>query len=242
MPKRGISQKDRTEILSYEEIYQFIKTASNMGINKVRLTGGEPLIRKDICKLISMIASIPAIKDLALTTNGILLAKYAAKLKKTGLNRVNISLDSLKPERYKKITCGGNISDVLAGIKAAKKAGLSPVKINCVILRGVNDDEKDDFLEFGRENGVEIQFIQKMSLDKSKPALDESHVSTRPPDCRICNRLRLTADGFLKPCLLSDDEINIRNYNYAEAIKEAVARKPKQGNRCLKRPMILIGG
>lgn len=253
MPKNGITQKSHTDILSYEEIYEFTKTASEMGINKVRLTGGEPLIRKDVCKLVSMISSIPGIKDLALTTNGILLAKYASKLKKAGLKRVNISLDSLKPERYKKITRGGNIRDVLAGIEAAKKAGLNPVKINCVILKGINDDEKNDFLEFGKKQGVEIQFIQKMTLDKTKPPrwesglrsaspLDESHVATRPPDCRICNRLRLTADGFLKPCLLSDDEINIRNYSYTESIRETVKRKPKQGNRCQKRPMILIGG
>lgn len=241
-PEDGITQKSRKDVLSYEEIYEFVKMASEMGINKVRLTGGEPLVRKDICKLVSMISSIPAIKDLALTTNGVLLAKYAAKLKTAGLKRVNISLDSLKPERYKEITRVGKISNVLAGIEEAKEAGLTPVKINCVILKGINDDEKDDFLKFGREHGLEIQFIQKMSLDKTKPPVDASHVTTRPPDCHICNRLRLTADGFLKPCLLSDNEINIRDYNYAEAIKEAVSRKPKQGDKCLKRPMMFIGG
>jgi cyclic pyranopterin phosphate synthase len=242
MPPEGVPIKRKSEILSYEEIYDFVKAAVRLGINKVRLTGGEPLIRKDIFKLIEMLASLSEIKDLALTTNGLLLAEYAVRLKAAGLHRVNISLDSLQPERYEMITRGGRLETVLKGIEAAKKGGLTPVKLNCVMLEGINQDEMNDFLTFGAQNGVEIQFIQHMKIDQHKPLIDDAVLIKRPPDCGICNRLRLTSDGFIKPCLLSNDEINIRSSGYMESILDAIARKPRSGVRCSNRSMKTIGG
>lgn len=243
MPEKGVTMKKRSAILSYEEIYEFVKVAVDLGISKIRITGGEPLVRRDVCRLIEMLAGIPGVNDLALTTNGILLGKYAAKLKSAGLKRVNISLDSLQPDRYNAITRGGNIQSVLQGIASARQAGLTPIKINCVLLEGINEDETNDFGRFGREHQAEIQFIQRMRIDKEKPGIPAGAVLIkRPPDCRICNRLRLTADGFIKPCLLSDDEINIRRYDYAEALKKAVAGKPESGTKCLGRSMAAIGG
>lgn len=243
MPEEGVAIKKRSAILSYEEIYDFVKVATGLGISKIRITGGEPLVRQDVCRLIKMLSGIPGIKDLALTTNGILMSKYAAKLKSAGLRRVNISLDSLQPDRYQAITHGGNIQSVLKGIESAKKAGLTPVKINCVLMKGINEDEVNDFVRFGKEHQVEIQFIQRMRIDQKKPTIPAGAVLIkRPPDCRICNRLRLTADGFIKPCLLSDDEINIRQCDYATALKNAVAGKPRAGTKCLHRSMAAIGG
>lgn len=242
MPKEGIKYKRRNEILSYEEIYDFVKVGLGLGIKKIRLTGGEPLIRRDIRRLIEMLSSLSEVEDLSLTTNGTLLSEYAWKLKLAGLKRVNISLDSLNPNKYRRITRGGEIIHTLKGIEAAIQAGLNPVKINCVILRGMNDNEIEDFIRFGQRHQIMVQFIQRMRITQQKPQIDNAILIKRPPDCRICNRLRLTVDGFLKPCLLSDDEINIRHHNHKEAIMEAVAHKPEFGNRCRKRKMVEIGG
>jgi len=150
------------EILSYEEIHRVVKVAAGMGITKVRLTGGEPLARLNLSKLVWMLSQIEGIDDISLTTNGILLSRYAVELKEAGLKRVNISLDTLKEGRFKSITGQDKLGDVLAGIEAARLAGLQPVKINTVVLRGINDDETIDFARMTIGEGWNVRFIEFM--------------------------------------------------------------------------------
>ena len=242
MPAEGIALKTHDEILSYEEIVEVCKTAVGLGINKIRLTGGEPLVRRDICELVSGIAKIPGLQDLALTTNGIHLKDLAFDLKKAGLRRVNVSLDSLDPAKYQRITRGGNLSDVLQGIEAALAAGLAPVKINIVLQWGFNDDEVEAFMSYANRLGVKLQFIRQMSLSQGKPAVEADNVCTRPPDCRRCNRVRLTADGKFKPCLFSDIEIDVRSLGAERALRMAIESKLEAGQACYKREMVQIGG
>ncbi len=167
MPPEGIPLIPHDEILSFEEITAVVRVAVDMGINKIRLTGGEPLVRSEIAKLISMIASIDGIKDISMSTNGILLSKYASELTDAGLNRVNISLDTLRYDRFKYITRTDNFSDVLKGIDAAFKVGLNPVKINMVPLKGVNEDEILDFAKLTLEEGWHVRFIEHMSIHEN---------------------------------------------------------------------------
>ena len=162
MPADGIALLSHDRMLSYEEIQSVATAAVELGINKVRLTGGEPLVRLAITKLIHMLAEIPGIDDVSLTTNGILLSRYANELKEAGLKRVNISLDTLNAEKFKKITRMGKLQDVLDGIEAAQKAGLNPVKINTVVMRGVNDEELLDFARTTIEQDWHVRFIELM--------------------------------------------------------------------------------
>jgi cyclic pyranopterin phosphate synthase len=244
MPEHGINLKDHSEMLTYEEIIKICADAVSLGIDKVRLTGGEPLVRKDICSLIAGIAAIPGIKDLSMTTNGVYLEAFAADLKIAGLDRVNVSLDSINPDKYARITRGGNLFKVLAGIGRALSVGLTPVKINIVLQYGFNDDEIDDFQNFSNKLGVELQFIRQMSLRACKPRfdVDSSNLCSRPPDCRRCNRIRLTADGKFKPCLFSDTESDVRSLGALRAMRLAVEEKPEAGQTCYKREMVQIGG
>jgi len=239
MPPEGIRLKARSEIISYEEIIEICRKAAEMGIEKIRLTGGEPLLRKDICSLIRGIANIAGIKDLSLTTNGVFLKDLAGELKASGLKRVNVSLDSLDPKKYAMIT-GGELWPVLEGVEKALAVGLSPVKINVVLQKGVNDDELNDFMHFSYRLGVKLQIIQPMSLRQGKPA--PNGLCTRPPDCSVCNRIRLTADGKFKPCLFSDIEIDARDLGAEAAIRAAVDSKPEVGQVCYQREMVQIGG
>ena len=133
MPEEGIKWIDHNNIITYEEIVQIVKAGVTYGIDKIRITGGEPLVRKGIANLVQMLAAVDGIKDIALTTNGILLEQYADKLAIAGLHRINISMDTINPERYKELTRGGDVNAVFKGIKAAQLAGLSPIKINCVV-------------------------------------------------------------------------------------------------------------
>ena len=141
MPPEGLVPIEHKEILSYEEIVRILRVAVDIGVRKIRITGGEPLVRKNVSYLIASIKNIEGIKDLSLTTNGVLLEQYAEELADAGIDRVNISLDSLRPDRYSEITRGGDIDIVLNGIEAAERAGLIPIKINMVPIRGLNDDE-----------------------------------------------------------------------------------------------------
>src|SRR5512135_2196430 len=145
MPPDGVVPSEHKDILTYEEIVRIVKIGAGLGVRKVRLTGGEPLTRKNISFLIASIKKIPGIKNLSLTTNGILLEKYAQEIAAAGLDRVNISIDSFDPDRYRRITRGGDLDAALRGLSAAEKAGLRPLKINMVPIRGVNDDEIVDF-------------------------------------------------------------------------------------------------
>jgi len=297
MPQEGITQMAHYDILSYEEIYTLVKAAAELGINKVRLTGGEPLVRAGVSDLVRLIAGIETIDDISLTTNGILLAQYAAELKEAGLMRVNVSLDTLKPDRFRQITRCGDLADTLNGIETAGAVGLTPVKINMVVMAGVNDDELPDFARKTVNDGWHVRFIEHMpvngdtplspklfsvsdmrkrieSLGKLEPWKIE--VGNGPAKyfrlpgatgtigfitpvtehfCYQCNRLRLTADGKLRLCLLNEDEIDLKEplrsgASVAELktlIENAIAKKPKshhlaEGTSHKGRPFSQVGG
>ncbi len=153
----------REEILSYEDMTRFVKALTKFGLRSVRITGGEPLLRQDLDKFIQMLSNVEGIDDISLTTNGITLKKHAKQLKEAGLKRVNISIDSLKPELFYQIT-KGNLQDVIDGIIEAKKVGISPIKVNAVVIKGLNEDEATDFVEFAKQYGVEVRFIEMMPI------------------------------------------------------------------------------
>jgi len=170
MPEEGITPKPHEGILSYEEIKRFAEAAVATGITKIRLTGGEPLVRRDIVKLVEMLANIPGLNDLSLTTNGILLPHHAEDLKKAGLQRVNVSIDSLDPETYQKLTRLGGVEKALAGVRVALELGFDPVKINTVLIKGVNDDPKD-FIRLIHDYPVHVRFIEFMPVGDWNPEL-----------------------------------------------------------------------
>jgi cyclic pyranopterin phosphate synthase len=302
MPPEGVPWRSHAEILRYEEIETVVRAAARLGITKVRLTGGEPLVRPGIVDLVQLLAHVPRVDDLAMTTNGILLARYAAALAEAGLQRVNVSLDTLRPERFQRITRRGKLADVLEGIEAARRVGLEPVKINTVVIRGMNDDEVVDLARKTMEAGWDIRFIEVMPVGNGALAgddwrervvtggevrrkieaalgeLEPAKVSVgggparyyRLPGasgtlgfitplsehfCYACNRLRLTSDGQLRPCLLSDQEIDLRTplRNGADVLEiralllQGIERKPMHHHldECLTpegRVMSEIGG
>jgi len=165
MPAENVQFMNRTELLTFEEIERFVRVAVRMGLNKIRLTGGEPLVRRDLHVLVRKLAGIPEIQDIGITTNGLLLAEQAEELKAAGLSRINISLDALTPQKFQEITRRPGFEKVIAGIQAAKEVGFSPIKINAVSIRGMTEDEIIPFGEFARETGVEVRFIEFMPLD-----------------------------------------------------------------------------
>jgi len=226
MPEEGVEMLNHADILTFEEIYDVAKTAVSMGVDKIRITGGEPLVRKGIIDLIRMLASIDGVKDLSMTTNGILLSKFAGQLADAGLQRVNISLDTLDPEKYNFLTRHGKISDVLNGIWAAKEAGLSPVKINCVVKTNSSEPDAKMVSDFCSKNGLQIRFIHQMNLETGDFQKVEGGSGG---DCANCNRLRLTANGKVKPCLFSDDEYDVRSMGAEKALRMALQKKPSCG-------------
>jgi cyclic pyranopterin phosphate synthase len=295
MPPEGVPQMAHSEILSYEEIRTVVQAATELGINKIRLTGGEPLVRADFPELVKMLSQIGGIQELSLTTNGTLLKKYALELKQAGLSRMNVSLDTLKTDKFRYVTRLGELKTVLEGIEAAKEAGFNPVKINTVVMRGINDDEILDFVRMTYKDGWHVRFIELMPfkgvaefvpsgelrqhislLGKLEPCASVAgngpalyyrlpgakgtigFISplTETSFCSRCNRMRLTSDGKLRPCLLGEDEIDLRmplrNNASMEELKrlilKAVASKPEHhhlegGNfRVVKRKMSQIGG
>jgi len=298
LPADGVPLMSHKDILTYEEIRTIAQAAAELGINKVRVTGGEPLVRLGLTELIKMLARIDAIDDISLTTNGTLLGRYATELKQAGLQRVNISLDTLKPDKFKSITRGSlALDDVLEAIKLARSVGLKPVKINMVVMSGINDDELLDFATKTIEEGWHVRFIEFMpvgmvstktsyfisvsdirrcleQLGELKPCLPS--VGNGPARyfrfphtkgtvgfitpvsehfCFHCNRLRLTADGKLRPCLLAEDEIDLKqplrggisSAGLKQLIEAAVTQKPlrhhlKEGLTHEGRPMTQVGG
>lgn len=164
MPFDEYTWIERQQVLSFEEIERIVRLFLDFGIQKVRLTGGEPLVRKDLHLLIRRLSAIPAFDDLSLTTNGALLAEQASALHDAGLRRINISIDTLRPDRFQALTKRGDLETVLAGIFAAKKVGMAPIKLNAVVIRGTNDDEIIDLVEFARTNGFEMRFIEYMDV------------------------------------------------------------------------------
>jgi len=303
MPKEGLSQIGHDDILRYEEILRVVRIAVSLGVAKVRITGGEPLVRRGILPFVAALKSVPGIQDLSLTTNGILLERCAADLFKAGIRRINISLDSLNPDKYQKITRGGCLNDVLQGIAAVHAQGFSPIKINVVAIKGFNDDEILDFARLTLDNPYQIRFIELMPLGHpgrynlgkylaseiimrtiaGKYTLNPVNGGRERIDgpakmyrivggmgeigfispvshhfCHRCNRLRLTADGNLRACLLSDEEVDLKTPlrtgctdNLLETlIKEAIAGKPRKHvvqfdeqflRKCVKN-MSAIGG
>jgi GTP 3',8-cyclase len=179
MPEEGIELKASEDILSFEEILNIVKAAVPLGIKKIRITGGEPLVRLGLTDFIKSLKAIPEIDDIALTTNATLLAKKALELKEAGLNRVNISLDTLKEDRFKHITRSGNLKDVWSGIEAAFAVGLSPVKINMVVMKGFNDDEIPDFVQLAKVYPLHVRFIELMPIGVSDDWSKGKHMSAR---------------------------------------------------------------
>jgi GTP 3',8-cyclase len=226
MPEMGIKLLSHSEILTYDEIAGFTREAVKHGVTKVRITGGEPLVRKGIVVLVEMIAGIDGITDLSMTTNGVLLAKYADDLKAAGLHRVNVSLDTTNPSKFTAITRNGNVESVIEGIFAAKRAGLLPVKINCVIKESKEETDARVVADFCKENDLEIRYIRQMDLVNGHFSTVEGGTGG---DCTLCNRLRLTSNGKLKPCLFSNTEFDIRELGYEKAIRLAVELKPECG-------------
>ncbi|HKL38047.1 MAG TPA: radical SAM protein, partial [Bacteroidales bacterium] len=194
---------------------------------KVRLTGGEPLVRRDITHLVEMLSKIEGIRDLSMTTNGLLLDRYAESLAKAGLQRVNVSLDTLDPAKFKKVTRGGDLSRVLSGLEAARKAGLSPIKINTVIHQYFDEEDLRTLKIFCRDKGYELRFIQEMDLEKGTFSKVKGGSGG---DCPRCNRLRLTPHGRLKPCLFSNLGYDVRKLGIARAWERALQNKPLSGS------------
>lgn len=266
MPKDGVIKKEHKDILSIEEMTEIVRAAHALGINKVRLTGGEPLVRKGIITLCRNIKAIDNHIELGVTTNGSLLAPMAKELKAAGVDRLNISLDSLNPKIFKEITRGGDPQDVLGGIKAAQDAGFDNIKINTVLLKDINDQELYDFIQLTKDNAIHVRFIELMPLGVAKAWDNERFMTTtmveeilqnaellridgvarvyRLPDhkgtiglicpmsnsfCPSCNKIRITADGKLKPCLHSDQEIDLKGLQgekLEDAIKNGILQKP----------------
>jgi GTP 3',8-cyclase len=307
MPSDGVAPAQHTDILSYEEIIRVATIAAGLGVRKIRLTGGEPLIRKNLSYLVSSLKKITGIEELSLTTNGLLLARHAAGLAHAGLDRVNISIDSLRPVRFREITRGGDLDIVLKGLQAAERAGLVPIKINMVPVRGMNEDEIIEFARITIDSDHHVRFIECMPTGSVSFWSPQKYITTNEikdiietlgplspvrvrkngPSkyyrlegakgvigfisalthhfCSDCNRLRLTSDGKLRPCLFSETEIDLRSalrngssdQEIERLLKLSIEVKPKEHNldssasalnpsllnaNAAKRPMSRIGG
>ncbi|MFO0945366.1 MAG: GTP 3',8-cyclase MoaA [Planctomycetota bacterium] len=266
MPEE-VSFQPKENLLSFEEIAAFVEMVAPLGINKLRLTGGEPLMRKDLHRLVKRLVRISGIDDVGLTTNGVMLAEQAQGLYDAGLRRLNVSLDTLSAEQFQIITRRDVMAEVLEGIEAARRAGFRPIKLNAVAMKGVTDDQVVRLAIFCRERELEMRFIEFMPLeadhiwDRSKvltsdeilAMLADAGLPTRPipskdphapasefeyldgkgrvgiiasvskPFCGDCNRIRLTADGKLRNCLFSLDEVDIKGPLRAGASCEEIA-------------------
>ena len=239
MPPAGVPLKTHADMLAFEEIREVVCVATEMGIDKVRLTGGEPLARRGIVALVGMLAAVPGINDYAMTTNGILLATFAEPLAAAGLRRVNVSLDAVDPARYAETTRGGDVSRVFAGIAAARQAGLSPIKLNCVVKESPSEPDARDVAAYAEEEGLPVRYIRQMRFSTGEfwPVTGGTGGV-----CRVCNRLRLTSDGMIKPCLFSDLSFSVRELGVREAIRQAVAAKPEVGTASQANSFYRIGG
>ncbi|HEX2712801.1 MAG TPA: GTP 3',8-cyclase MoaA [Candidatus Acidoferrales bacterium] len=290
--------KPRDELLTDEEIMLIVRVAADLGVKKVRLTGGEPTVRPNLVDLVRRIAAVPEIQDLAMTTNGILLSRLAKPLAQAGLRRINVSLDSLDAEKFRRITRWGNLDDLLAGLEAARDAGLSPIKLNAVVVRGFNEDDVVDVARLTLEHAWDVRFIEMMPFGSVAGFQTNAYVSSAEtmarieealgpllpldvtgydpartyrldgapgtlgfisavsqPFCAQCGRLRLTAEGRLRLCLLRDDEVDLRTPLRAgatyeemrERFRAAAFRRPwghelAQNVIPLQRVMSQIGG
>ncbi len=239
MPAEGIDLIPMKDVLTFEEITQVAAIAVEKGVNKIRLTGGEPLVRRGIAKLVGMLSKISGVNDLAMTTNAISLSKHADDLAAAGLNRVNISLDTLRPDAFKHITRGGDIRKVFEGIAAARSAGLTPIKLNCVVSQSSSEPDAREVNKYGQENNLEVRFIKQMNFAEGSFAVVEGG---QGGDCPRCNRLRLSSDGLIRPCLFSDLGFSTRELGPSQAIERALAEKPESGGKCSHNWMRAVGG
>ena len=290
MPACGVAKRGHDDILSFEEIWEIVSAAAKLGVRKVRITGGEPLVRPGLPELCRRISRIPGIEELVVTTNGLLLAEQAEALKNAGVRRVNISLDTLDPEKFSCMTRGGDLDQVLRGIEAAYRVGFAPLKINTVLIGGFNDDEIPELVELTRKYPIEVRFIELMPLGPGADFPKESFLpcsvvpewvpELRPLErssgvarlyalsgakgsvglispishdfCAQCDRIRLTSDGKLKPCLHSDKEIYLRGLHgtmLEQSLVDAIRAKPQSHQELVPghvsaggRPMNRIGG
>lgn len=300
MPEDGVKFIEHAEILRYEEITRLIQIALQLGISKIRLTGGEPLVRKGVLDFIRHVGHLPGLQALTLTTNGILLARYALELREAGINYLNISLDTLNPKKFYAMTRSAQLDAVLQGIQKAKDAGFPLIKINVVSVRGFNDDELFDFVNFANEYELIVRFIEYMPFsgnewqqegfipseelqarleerypliphhDSPSAAAKTYHIpghkgsigfisAVSKSFCDRCNRLRLTSDGYLRPCLHGPIEIDVkgpirrgaRDEEIIALFREAIAKKPESHQDFLEggyyqtncdREMVRIGG
>jgi cyclic pyranopterin phosphate synthase len=239
MPDNGVEWLKQEEILSYEEITEIVREGVKLGIQRVRITGGEPLVRKGITTLVKMLSEIKGIREVTMTTNGILLSDYANDLVSAGLKRINISLDTLDSQKYRDLTRGGNLDDVLEGIMAIRKAGLQEIKLNCVIMNSSEEPDARSVKAFALAEGLKVQFIHQMNLETGQFSLVEGG---NGGNCKSCNRLRLTSNGYLKPCLFNSSGFNVREFGIREAFRLAVENKPKSGTRNQSGHFYNIGG
>ncbi|MDR3305639.1 MAG: GTP 3',8-cyclase MoaA [Clostridiales Family XIII bacterium] len=287
MPEEGVKKLRHGDILSVEEIEEIAAAAAALGIVKIRLTGGEPLIRGGILDIVRRVAHTPGIREVAMTTNATLLPRFARKLKDAGLTRVNISVDTMDPERYREITRGGEIEDVMRGIRAAVDVGLTPIKLNAVLMGGINEENIRPLIKMTEDADFRVRFIEVMpigecsdwnkerfvSIEKvldEEPALrysgtdgvsklyrkdgSKGSVGLISPIsnhfCPACNKVRVTSDGMLKPCLHSAEEIPLRGLHgevLIAAIRNGILNKPlkhelsRDGSES-RRGMNAIGG
>jgi GTP 3',8-cyclase len=239
MPEDGITMLNHRDILTFDEIVEFTRVATLIGINKVRITGGEPLVRKGIVALTGMLAKIDGITDLSMTTNATLLKHFARPLYNAGLKRINISLDTLNPRKFSEVSRGGKLEEVINGIMEAKAVGFNPIKINCVIKESSQEKDAQEVRTFALKNGLQPRFIPLMDLDKGVHGIVEGGEGG---DCARCNRLRLTANGIVKPCLFSDIGYNVRELGAREAILMALNNKPKCGGISTMGEFYNVGG
>ena len=277
MPEDGVCKKSHEDMLTQEEILNVIKAASKLGITKIRLTGGEPLVKKNIVEIVREIKKIDGIEEICMTTNAVLLDKFAFDLKNAGLDRVNISLDTLNKDKFKYITRIGDLDTTLKGIDKAIKVGFKKIKINVVLIGGFNDDEIIDFTKLTFEKSIDVRFIELMPMYDSGDFSENAYISyndalnkikkyydgkneikkiesdkgsvaklyyidgslgnigfispVNDHFCAECNRIRLTADGKVKPCLHSNQEIlvkGLKEEEIVEKIKEAIYSKPEK--------------
>ncbi len=268
MPEAGITKKDHDDILRDEDIVNAVKVAVKLGLKKIRLTGGEPLVRRGIYELIEKISNVDGVEEIDLTTNGLLLKGQVGRLKAAGIKRINLSLDSLKPDVYKTITRSKSALDYQAIIEELIEHEMLPIKINVVLLKGINDTEVGDFIELANDYDIHVRFIELMPIghlnfNYQNHFISKADILARHPNlkfeqkhkiaeyyavpgksgkigfinpmsdhfCNQCNRLRLTADGHLKPCLHTNEEITIKHLDFTEMVKtfeHAIHKKPEK--------------
>lgn len=268
MGENGVPRLPHSAILSFEEMEEIVRAAVSLGVTKVRLTGGEPLVRRGIDELVRRLRGIEGVEELAMTTNGARLAEYAARLKSAGLDRLNVSLDTLDPEKFRRITRIGELRDTLDGLDAARRAGFERIKLNTVLMGGVNDDEIAEIAALAKDGAFDVRFIELMPIGEctdwdrrrflpAERVLEYLPKGERVPSdgvaelwrpagfrgtvglirplshrfCADCDRIRVTADGCLKPCLHSAREIPLRG-KHGEALVRTIAEgmqaKPRE--------------